>query len=123
MSSAGRACIFTMKHLCCDDNGVQWKATAGFNCFLANLPWNVLDCEVNADVLLYQVETSGELHMLGIIFVVCIRTYQSGYEFVYKTDVHHARLETFYIPRWHLNHVGAMSIRAIGGESCRPHLL
>lgn len=118
--------ISTMKHLCSDDYGMRWKSTPMFNCFLTNLPWYVLDRNLNTNILLYQVESSGELHMLGILFLVRIRTFRSGFEILYKSDMRHARLETFHVPRWHLNRVGAISIRAPcapDDESSPPSLL
>ena len=45
MTQAQWTRISTMKHLCCDDAGVQWKALPGFNSFLCNIPWQYLDRE------------------------------------------------------------------------------
>ena len=123
LSDEQRQRITTMKHLCCDDSGIRWQAMSGFNCYLCNLKWNQLDSEIHKDVLLYQIEPNGELHILALVFLVSIKTGSAGYDLVYKTDVRHARLETFFIPRWHLDRVGVMTIRAVDDEfSLQPPL-
>jgi hypothetical protein len=102
--------ISSLKTLTVDNSHHHWKLHHGFNAYLSQLPWETLDRPLQQDCLLYNVDSKGALHLLGVLHVVRIRTRSTSKTILYKYDAQHARLHVFRVPREQWSMVGLMAI-------------
>lgn len=92
----------------------NWNYNGGnVNSFLAKLPWYALDTPLQQDCLLYNMDSTGALHFLAIVYVVIIRTTAASMTVIYKYDQQHARLHTYRIRKERWGIVGLVSINVI----------
>lgn len=111
MSSETWDYISSPKKLTADNSHHNWELHKGpLNSDLSHLPWYALDRPLNMDCLMYNINSKGTLHLLGIFHVVCIQTRHKSMTVFYKYDSKHAQLHVFIIPqeRWTLT--GVMTI-------------
>lgn len=91
----------------------NWNCHGGLNSFLSTLPWYTLDNPIHQDCLLYNVDSTGALHFLAIVYVVSIRTTATSRTILYKYDEKHARLHMYRICKERWGMVGLVSINII----------
>jgi len=103
--------ISQLKQLSSDNSQHMWTFNNnGLNSFLSNLPWQALDRPVNCDALVYNVDSKGALHLLGIMYIVRIRTCATHRTIIYKYDQKHAKLHTFRVCNAMCSNVGIKRI-------------
>ena len=111
MSAQAWDYISSPKTLTGDNSHYNWELHQGpLNSYLTHLPWHVLDSPLNRDCLMYNIDSRGALHLLGIFHVVRIRTRPHSMTLVYKYDSKHARLHVFRIPQERWAMTGLMTI-------------
>ena len=97
-----------------DSNGFKWDTKdESLNGYIGKLPWWAFDRDLGQDCLLYQVDSTGKLHLLQIIHILKITTCLDRYVIRYKLDSRHARVHLHCVSYGLKNKLGIKSMRRL----------